>query len=129
MKSLKQTKSNVYYMYTIYDKMAKRYRGTFYHSTDEEMIRTSLPSVLMDYPLRDIEIYRIGMFDDVQGIVRPCIRKQVPTDKYLFPHDRLSSKGDDLSLEEIDVEMKKTKAEIIAKHTTVSETTEERKEA
>ena len=91
------------------------------------MIRTTLPSVLMDYPLRDIKIYCIGMFDDVQGIIRPCLRHQVPTDKYLFPHDRLSPKGEDLSLEEIDVEMKKTKAEIIAKKTKVP--AEEKKEA
>ena len=34
IKGLKATKSNVYYVYTIYDTMAKRYRGTFYHSTD-----------------------------------------------------------------------------------------------
>lgn len=126
LKGLKATKSNVYYVYTIYDTVAKRYRGTFYHSTDEEMIRTTLPTVLMDYPLRDIKIIRIGMFDDVQGIIRSCVRHEVPTDRYLFPHDRLSPKGEDLSLQEIDVEMKKTKAEIIAKQ---SQPKEEKKEA
>lgn len=126
---LKTTKSNVYYVYTIYDKMAKRYRGTFYHSTDEEMIRTTLPSVLMDFPLRDISIYRIGMFDDVQGIIKPCLKKLVPTDIYTFPHSRLSSAGDDLSLKEIDIEMKKTKAEIISKKTNISEKDEKHKDA
>lgn len=112
---IKKNKTNINYVYSIYDTVAKRYRGTFYHSTDEDMIRTTLPTVLMDYPLRDIEIYRIGIFDDISGTIRPCVKKQISTSKYLFPHSRLSSKGDDLSIEEIDNEMKKSKAEMIEK--------------
>lgn len=112
---LKKNKTNINYVYSIYDTVAKRYRGTFYHPTDEDMIRTTLPTILMDYPLRDIEIYRIGIFDDISGTIRPCIKHLVSTSQYTFPHSRLSSKGDDLPLEEIDVEMKKQKAEMIDK--------------
>ena len=43
-------------VYTIHDKIAELYVGLTYHYTDEEMIRTFLPTVLMDYSLRDIEI-------------------------------------------------------------------------
>lgn len=112
---LKKNKSNINYIYSIFDTVAKRYRGTFYHPTDEDMIRTTLPTVLMDFPLRDIKIYRIGIFDDINGDIKSCVKKEVSTNKYLFPHSRLSSTGDDLSLEEIDTEMKKSKAELINK--------------
>lgn len=105
-----------YNIYSIYDTVSKEYVGLFYHSTDEDMIRTSLPSVLMDYPLRDIEVYRIGNFFRDKGTIKGCsIRTKVRIDQYLFPHSRLSSKGDDLSLDELDEGMKKSKADAIAR--------------
>lgn len=105
-----------YNIYSIYDKVSKEFVGLFYHTTDDDMIRTSLPSVLMDYPLRDIEVYRIGTFYRDRGTVKGCVNKvKVRTDQYLFPHSRLSSKGDDISLDELDEHMKKVKADAIAK--------------
>lgn len=113
MKFTKQ--SDVYNIYTIYDNVSKRYRGIFYHSTDEDMVRTSLPTVLMDFPLRDITIYRIGTFSESLGVVKESRHVKVDTKCYTFPHSRLSSKGDDISLEEVADSMKQTKAELIAK--------------
>lgn len=108
-------KENCNYVYTVYDKVSKRHIGLFYSTTDENMIRTSLPSILMDYPLRDIEIKRIGMFDDVNGTLDSRTSKIIPLDSYTFPHARLSSKGDDLSLDELDKGMKDAKTEQLKK--------------
>lgn len=102
------------YIYTIYDTVSEVYRGTFYHVNDKEMIKITLPSILMEFPLRDIKIYRIARFSTKTGAIETIVRKQVPTDCYLFPHSRLSSQGDDLSLDELDKGMKEAKNKIIA---------------
>lgn len=114
MFSKKQNLNYTHFVYTVYDSVSKKYRGTFYHSTDEEMIRTTLPTILMDYALRDIEIHRIGMFDEDSGELFACRHVIIPTDCYTFPHSRLSSVGDDLSQEELDTAMKEKKNELIA---------------
>lgn len=111
----KKSKQNfTHYIYTVYDSVSKKYRGCFYHSTDEEMVKITLPTILMDFPLRDIEIHRIGTFNEDTGEINNSSRTIIPTDCYLFPHSRLSSHGDDLSLEELDVHMKEKKNEIIS---------------
>lgn len=111
----KKPKEGTHFVYTVFDSVSKKFRGTFYHSTDEEMIRTTLPSILMDYPLRDIEIHRIGQFNEDTGDLFPSRHVIIPTDCYTFPHSRLSSTGDDLSLEEIDKSMKEAKVDMISK--------------
>lgn len=111
----KKEKLGNHFVYSIYDTVSKKWRGTFYHSTDEDMIRISLPTVLMDFPLRDIEVWRIGTFDDDSGEILPLHHVLIPTNCYLFPHSRLSSDGDDESLENIDSTMKEKKNEILAK--------------
>ena len=108
-------KDSTYNVYTIFDNVSKRYRGLFYHTTDEDMIRTSLPTVLMDFALRDITVYKIGTFSEESGLVKESRHIKIKTDCYTFPHSRLSSNGDDLSLSEIDTAMKEKKNEIIAK--------------
>lgn len=110
----KKPKLGNLFVYTIYDNVSKKYRGLFYHYSDEDMIRTSLPTVLMDFPLRDINIYRIGTFDDDSGELLPSHRVLIPTSCYTFPHSRLSSDGDDLPLDDLDNEMKKAKNEMVA---------------
>lgn len=112
-------KKNLYgndmYVYSVFDSVSKLYRGTFYHNTDAEMIKVSLPSLLMEFALRDISIYRIGIFNTATGEIKPTHKIKIPLDSYTFPHSRLSSKGDDLTLEEVEEEMKKTKNELVAK--------------
>lgn len=102
-------------IYSVYDSVSKQYRGTFYHSTDAEMIKVSLPSLLMEFALRDISIYRVGYFDPTTGDVSACHHVKIPLDSYTFPHFRCSPKGEDLTLEEVEKEMQKTKNELIAK--------------
>ena len=110
----KQPKLGNYYIYSVYDNVSKQFRGTFYHSTDEDMIRTTLPTILMDFALRDIEIHKIASFDDTSGEIIPIKHVIIPTDCYTFPHSRLSSDGDDLPVEELDTKMKEFKAQKIA---------------
>lgn len=102
-------------VYTIHDKVADVYVGLTYHYTDEEMIRTFLPTVLMDYSLRDIEIYRIGSFDENKGVIQSEERVIIPTDCYLFPHSRLSPDGENESIENIEKNCKEIKTKHISK--------------
>lgn len=108
-------------VYTIHDKIADVYVGLTYHYTDEDMIRTFLPTVLMDYSLRDIEIVRIGLFDEHKGIIQSDEQKVIPTDCYLFPHSRLSPNGENESLVNIEEQCKKIKAQNVVKKQEVNE--------
>lgn len=100
-------------VYTIYDKVANIHVGLSYHYTDEDMVRTFLPTVLLDYALRDIEIICIGVFDENKGIIQGTPTRTIDTNCYLFPHSRLSPEGEDAKLEDIE----KTCKEIKVKHT------------
>lgn len=104
-------------VYTIYDKIADVYVGLTYHYTDEDMVRNFLPTVLMDYSLRDIEIICIGIFDEQKGVIENSPHRTIDTKCYLFPHSRLSPKGEDEKLEDIEKKCK----EIKAKHTVIKE--------
>lgn len=100
-------------VYTIHDKISDLYVGLTYHYTDEEMVRNFLPTVLMDYSLRDIQIVCIGIFDENKGVLESVEHRIIDTNCYLFPHSRLSPEGEDEKLEEIE----KTCKEIRAKNT------------
>ncbi len=102
-------------VYTIHDKVSDMYVGLTYHYTDEEMIRNFLPTVLMDYSLRDIDIMCIGVFDEHKGIIESYPYRIIDTKCYLFPHSRLSPEGEDATLEEIEKKCKeiKTKQTVI----------------
>ncbi len=104
-------------VYTIHDKIADVYVGLSYHYTDEDLVRTFLPSVLMDYSLRDIEIICIGIFDDNKGVIESCPHRIIDTNCYLFPHSRLSPDGEDEKIEDIEKKCK----EIKAKQTVIKE--------
>lgn len=97
-------------VYTIHDKIADVYVGLSYHYTDEDMVRTFLPSVLMDYSLRDIEIICIGIFDENKGVIENSPHRIIDTNCYLFPHSRLSPVGEDEKIENIEKECKEIKA-------------------
>lgn len=97
-------------VYTIHDKIADVYVGLSYHYTDEDMIRTFLPTVLIDYSLRDIEIICIGIFDENKGVIENTEHRTIETNCYLFPHSRLSPDGEDTKLEDIEKKCKEIKA-------------------
>ena len=120
-----EKKSNELYVYTVYSKVSKKYNGLFYHYTDEEMIQKSLPIILMDYCLRDIQIVRIAIFNDDEGIIQNLeTPKTIDTNCYLFPHSRLSPQGEDLSLDKLQDSMQNKKNEILAKTKTVENDSE-----
>lgn len=109
-------------VYTIHDKIADVYVGLSYHYTDEDMIRTFLPTVLIDYSLRDIEIICIGIFDENKGVIEQTEHRTIDTNCYLFPHSRLSPEGEDEKIENIDKKCKEIKAkQAVAKEETNNE--------
>lgn len=123
-----EKKSNELYVYTVYNHVSKKYNGLFYHYTDEEMIQKSLPIILMDYCLRDIEIKRIGIFNDDSGVITYDPECQtVDVMCYTFPHSRLSPDGENLSLDEIQHSMQNKKNEILSKSKTVENDSKEGK--
>lgn len=97
-------------VYTIHDKIADVYVGLTYHYTDEDMVRTFLPTVLIDYSLRDIEIICIGIFDENKGVIEQTEHRTIDTNCYLFPHSRLSPEGEDEQIENIEKKCKEIKA-------------------
>lgn len=123
-----EKKSNQLYVYTVYNKVSKKYNGLFYHYTDEEMIQKSLPIILMDYCLRDIEILRLAIFDDDNGNLTflGSDKKSVDINCYLFPHSRLSPDGENLPLDEIQTSMQNKKNEILAKANTIETESEDK---
>lgn len=103
-----------YGVYAPFDKIAKHYKGLYFANTDEEFIRLYLPAVIIDTPLRDLAIFKIGIFNDVTGEIKQCVKKRVSTDCYLFPHSKLSPVGENVTPEQIEEVVTSTKQEIIA---------------
>lgn len=110
-------------VYSVQDKIKRvdnnstlhRFNGLFQVSSDDEFIRQCLFTVLMDLPLRDINIYQVATFDDESGKLEPCeLRKLDLSNCYKIPKTTLSPEGDDLSLEELDKSAKDFKAKRMA---------------
>lgn len=100
-------------LYSVKDKVEKVsiFRGVFQCSSDDAFMRNCLFSVLMDYPLRDIEVYQVGMFDDDTGEITPCPHRLLDLSQgYHFPRSTTSPNGDDLSLDELEKGAKEFKA-------------------
>lgn len=126
MRSKKELMPGLYNVYAVYDKVSKRYKKLYYNTTDEEFIRLNLPTCIVSTPLRDLEIHRIAQFNDVSGELKKVVKKKVDVQCYTFPHSRLSCKGDDITLQELEEDVNKTKAEVLASMTE-SEDSEENK--
>lgn len=104
-------------VYTVKDTVGKvhAYRGLFYVGSDEDFVRTSLFSILMDFPLRDIEVYQIGEFDDDIGEITTLKEKRkIDLNCYKFPHSRLSPEGENITLEDVSKSAKEFKAQKMA---------------
>lgn len=106
--------AGVYGVYAVYDKISKHYRGLYFASNDADFIKLYLPSIILSIPLRDLQIFKIGIFNDITGEIKSTVKKRVSTDSYKFPHSRLSPEGEDLSLEEMEKELTETKNKILA---------------
>lgn len=113
----------LYGVYAVYDKVSKHYKKIYFASTDEDFIRLYLPEVILYTPLRDLQIFKIAIFNDVTGELKPCVKKRISTDCYLFPHSKLSPVGENVSLDKIEETVNDVKNQIIAS-TSVEEKTE-----
>lgn len=103
-----------YGVYAVFDKISKHYKGIYFASNDEDFIRLYLPTVILSIPLRELQIFKIGIFNDVTGELKPTVKKRINTDCYCFPHSRLSPVGENLTHEEIEKQILETKNKIIA---------------
>lgn len=103
-----------YGVYAVFDKISKHYKGIYYASNDEDFIRLYLPTIILSIPLRELQIFKIGIFNDVTGELKPTVKKRIQTDCYCFPHSRLSPIGENLTNEEIEKQINETKNKIIA---------------
>lgn len=118
----------LYGVYAVYDKISKHYKKLYYASTDEDFIRLYLPEIILDTPLRDLQLFKIAIFNDVTGELKSCVKKRISTDCYMFPHSKLSPVGENLSLDKIEETVNDVKNQIIASNS-VEETEENKKEA
>lgn len=114
----KELLAGQYNVYAVYDKISKHYKQIYFASNDEDFIRLHLPTIVLTVALRELQIFKIGTFNDVTGELKPTIKKRVNTDCYCFPHSRLSPVGENISHEEIEKAVNETKNEIIAQNST-----------
>lgn len=115
-----------YNVYAVFDKISKHHTKLYFATTDEDFVRKYLPEVFLTIPLRDLKVFKIGIFDDVTGEIKPTVHKLVKTDCYLFPRVSRSNVGDNVSLEEVEQVVTETKNTIIA---SVTDDIENKKEA
>lgn len=114
-----------YGVYVVYDKISKHYKDIYFASTDEDFIRLYLPTIVTTIALRELTIFKIGIFNDVTGELKPATKKRINTDCYLFPHSRLSPSGENITHEEVEKEVTETKNKIIAELNNSDEEKEE----
>ena len=112
-------------VYVVYDKISKHYTHIYFASTDEDFIRLYLPTIVTTIALRELTIFKIGIFNDVTGELKPTTKKRINTECYLFPHSRLSPSGENITHEEVEKAVNETKNKIIAESTGTDEEKEE----
>ena len=89
-------------VYAVYDIVSKHYLRLYFNSTDKDFVRLYLPEIILSTPLRDLDVFCIGTFNDVTGVITPSIKRKVDVYCYTFPHTRLSPVGEDVSHEDIE---------------------------
>lgn len=114
-----------YGVYVVYDKISKHYKDIYFASTDEDFIRLYLPTIVTTIALRELTIYKIGIFNDVTGELKNTTKKRINTECYLFPHSRLSPSGENLTHEEVEKVVTETKNKIIAESNIAEDKKEE----
>lgn len=114
-----------YSVYVVYDKISKHYKDIYFASNDEDFIRLYLPTIVTTTALRELTIFKIGIFNDVTGELKPTTKKRINTECYLFPHSRLSPPGENITHEEVEKEVTETKNKIIAELNNSDEKKEE----
>lgn len=77
-------------IFSLYDKVAKKFVSTTVAESEQMFVRTCLYPVLMDYPLNDVEFYCVGEFDNDLGLIKPCQPRLCDWECYKFPETRIS---------------------------------------
>lgn len=101
-------------LYGLYDKVSNKYLSVTMCESAQMFVRQCLATILMDYPLKDIEFYCIGQFDSDLGIIKPCAPKLEDWECYKFPETR-AEKLKFLSLDQIEQFAKNKKHEFLIK--------------
>lgn len=96
----------------LYDKIAEKYISITMVESPQMFVRTALATILMDYPLKDVEFYTLGEIDQDLGIIKPCAPKINDWECYKFPETRIE-KLKFLSLEQIEELAKNKKHEFL----------------
>lgn len=99
-------------IYSIYDKVSEKFVSTTPAYSDQMFIRDNLAHICMDFALKDINAYCIGLFDDDLGIIKPCQPRLVDWNSYKFPTSRME-KEKFLDLEEIEALAKNKRLEFL----------------
>ena len=101
-------------IYGLYDKISEKYQSITLCESAQMFVRSCLATILMDYPLKDIEFYCLGQIDLDLGIIKPCAPKLEDWECYKFPETR-AEKLKFLSIEQIEQIAKQKKHEFLEK--------------
>lgn len=96
-------------LYAVKDKVSNRFLSVSPADSDASFVRASLLSILMDYPIRDVTLYRVGTFDDKTGRVSRHRPRYVAWDSYKIPETFANEDSKDVSFEKFDEFAKKQK--------------------
>lgn len=98
-------------IYSVLDKVSGKFLNTSVAESDAEFIRGNLLQILMDYPIRDVQLYHVGYFDEKTGKIRSRLHKRpVSWDSYKIPESFAKVDSKDISLEKFDEFAKAQKA-------------------
>lgn len=100
------------YLYSLYDKVSKKHLSVTMCESPQMFVRNCLATILMDYPIKDIEFYCIGQFDNDLGIIKPCAPQLEDWECYKFPETR-AEKLKFLTIEQIEQFAKNKKHEFL----------------
>lgn len=101
-------------IYSIYDKIAEKFISTTPAYSDQMFVRDNLATICMDYAIKDIDVYCVGLFDEDLGIIKPVQPRLVQWDSYKFPTSRLE-KENFLDVSEIEKLAQAKKLEFLQK--------------
>lgn len=78
-------------IFSVKDKVRGKFISCTIADSEQMFVRVGLSSILMDYPINDVEFYCIGDFDEDLGIIKPCVPRLCDWNCYKFPETRRST--------------------------------------
>ena len=80
---------NKTYLYHVYDKVAKQVCYVLSGANSEQVIRANLKILLATFPLKDLELWKVGFFYDSDfTTIVPLKAELISWDLYNFPVDK-----------------------------------------